>query len=140
MKSIVHVCNKKEGFALINVLVALLIVSLIGLLGMNMIIINNSRKELQVCFRDLNYLSIEDDYLSFLNYKLNNNKALIDELFNLKEVVINEKNIVKVTYDEINGLLLLELIIYGNNQILECKYKYDKDILIVYLNNQKYKW
>lgn len=130
--------KKKEGFALINVLIALLIVSLICLLGMNMITINNARKELPVVFKDLNYLSIEDDFLSFLNYKLNNNKTLIHELFNLKEIIVNEKNIIRVTYDEIKDLLLLEVMIYNNPYIMECKYKYDKDIFIVYLNNEKY--
>ena len=135
----IHVYRKKkDGFALINVLIALLIVSLICLLGMNMITINNARKELPVVFKDLNYLSIEDDFLSFLNYKLNNNKALIDELFNLKEIIVNEKNIIRVTYDEIKDLLLLEVMIYNNPYIMECKYKYDKDIFIVYLNNEKY--
>lgn len=130
--------KKKEGFALINVLIALLIVSLICLLGMNMITINNARKELPVVFKDLNYLSIEDDFLSFLNYKLNDNKTLIHELFNFKEIIVNEKNIIRVTYDEIKDLLLLEVMIYNNPYIMECKYKYDKDIFIVYLNNEKY--
>ena len=135
----IHVYRKKkDGFALINVLIALLIVSLICLLGMNMITINNARKELPVVFKDLNYLSIEDDFLSFLNYKLNNNKALIDELFNFKEIIVNEKDIIRVTYDEIKDLLLLEVMIYNNPYIMECKYKYDKDIFIVYLNNEKY--
>lgn len=139
MKNIIHVYRKKkDGFALINVLIALLIVSLICLLGMNMITINNARKELPVVFKDLNYLSIEDDFLSFLNYKLNNNKTLIHELFNLKEIIVNEKNIIRVTYDEIKDLLLLEVMIYNNPYIMECKYKYDKDIFIVYLNNEKY--
>lgn len=136
--NILNVYRRKKGFVLLNVIIVLFVILLIGSLSINFILGNRRRQYIELENEDLNKLHFNNDYISFINSKLNGSEGLIEELFNNKEVIVNENKISKVNYNEGNDTINITIRESVGDSVIQCRYKYEGELLIIILKNQVY--